>query len=583
MSDSAAAPKTDATTAAPAAAAPPAEGASKSQASSGEGSTSTELPVSLYVGELSPSVTEAILFEIFSSVGPVTTIRVCRDAVTHESLRYAYVNFQTHEDAKKAMQELNYAAIKGRPCRIMWSQRDPSARKSGRGNIYVKNLDPSIDNKGLHDTFSMFGDILSCKVVSDNGHSLGFGFVHFSTAEAAQEAINTVDGMIMSGRPLHVTHHLQKFERESRAEAQRAQFTNVYVKNLADSIDQEKLEEIFGKFGKITSAILAVTEDKKSKGFGFVNYETHEDAQKAVDELNDKEVEGKKLYVGRAQNKYERQEELKKKYEAQRMEQLTKYQGVNLYVKNLDNNITSEKLKELFAPFGTITSARVMTSDGKSRGFGFVCYSSPEEANKAISEMNQHIMGGKPLYVALAQRKDVRHNQMRQQLNAHNQMRMQQQQAVGGIAPQFMAPLMYPGQPGFVNGAAPGVRVPFPQPQMMVPPRGVPPMGQWQQQQPIKGQPNAVPAQFTPAASEPLEKVVANLPAEQQKQLIGEELYPRILAQDEIDEQLAGRITGMLLDMENAELFALLKDEAQLKEQVSDALEAYRAFEAQNK
>lgn len=165
---------------------------------------------SLYVGDLHPDVSESVLFEMFNRVGPVASIRVCRDSMTRRSLGYAYVNFHNVQDAERALDTMNFTDINDKPCRIMWSQRDPSLRKTGLGNIYVRNLAPTVDNKGLYDTFSVFGNILSCKVVTDEtGKSKGYGYVHFETAEAAQDAIQKFDGMIIEDSEVKVTTFVQ--------------------------------------------------------------------------------------------------------------------------------------------------------------------------------------------------------------------------------------------------------------------------------------------------------------------------------------------------------------------------------------
>merc|ERR1712048_451831 len=208
------------------------------------------------------------LYEIFNSVGPVASIRVCRDSVSRRSLGYGYVNFHAVADAERALDTLNYSSIKGRACRIMWSQRDPSLRKSGAGNVFVKNLDRNIDNKALYDTFSLFGNILSCKVACEpTGKSRGYGFVHYETEEAAKQAIERVNGMQIGDKTVEVTGFQKRNERD-RPEI--TNYTNIYVKNIPDDYDEDKVKEVFGAFGSITS--LAVQEDKKGRKYSFINF-----------------------------------------------------------------------------------------------------------------------------------------------------------------------------------------------------------------------------------------------------------------------------------------------------------------------
>jgi len=295
----------------------------------------------------------------------------------------------------------------------MWSHRDPTIRKSGVGNVFVKHLDKNIDNKSLYDTFSAFGNILSCKVMTDEetGESLGFGYVHYQTQEAADNAIAKLNGMLLNNKQVYVGRFVPRAER-----SQEVQFTNLYVKGIPLDWDDAQLTEFFGEGGNVTSAVIRRTPEGESRGFGFVNFESADEAKAAIDLFNGREVtpatddeEAKSLFVSRAQKKAEREKELKKKHEKLRQERINKYQGINLFVKNLDDSIGDDELREAFAEFGTISSAKVMkNNDGTSRGFGFVCFSTQEEASRAVAEMSSRILGSKPIYVALAERREVR-------------------------------------------------------------------------------------------------------------------------------------------------------------------------------
>ncbi|MFH1325797.1 MAG: RNA-binding protein [archaeon] len=75
----------------------------------------------------------------------------------------------------------------------------------------------------------------------------------------------------------------------------------LYVGNLDFGVNDEKLRELFSEFGEIEEAVVISDKfSKRSKGFGFVTFANDEDADKAISEMNDKEIEGRKLKVNEA-------------------------------------------------------------------------------------------------------------------------------------------------------------------------------------------------------------------------------------------------------------------------------------------
>ncbi|KAK7200449.1 poly(A)-binding protein 3 [Novymonas esmeraldas] len=537
---------------------------------------------SIYVGDLPIDLPrpEEVVNNLFSSVAPVVSVKVCRDMATQRSLGYGYVNFQTTADAEKVIDALNYTDIvPGRQIRVMFSIRDPLQRKSGANNVFVKKLDAAVNAKALQAAFSKCGRVLSCKVaVDDAGNSKGYGFVQFETPDGAKAALE-MHGKKVGDSEVDVAPFVRRAEREMLAAKS---FCNIYIKNIKAGATEAEVTAVLEKCGKVESIFLSDHAPFPTK-FALAAFEEHEAAVKAIAELNDAEESGltekaAKLVACRALSKSERDREKKK------AASLYQNHGRNLYVKHLPDDITDEMLRDVFQPFGQITSCAIMKDpSGISKGFAFVCFADREEATAAMRTLNGQALESskKPLYVSQAEQKDMRirllqqrRAAMRHQTRMAPPMNMFPQQWPRQPFPHMMPPMMPPppppnmGMPQFMPG--PMMRRPMMQQHpmqgapMRQPNRYTQPRDVYQQQQQQQ-----LPQQQQPPRQDGVDiNYLSTLAPEQQKNYLGELLYSRIVP---VETANAAKITGMLLEMSREEIFEVLADHSALHSKIHEA------------
>ncbi|KAI7728683.1 hypothetical protein M8C21_019054, partial [Ambrosia artemisiifolia] len=165
----------------------------------------------LYVGNLPYAITSAELSQIFGEAGDVDYVEIVYDRVTDRSRGFAFITMATVQDAKEAIRMFNGSQIGGRTVKVNFPEvprggerevMGPKIRRSNREfiesayKIYAGNLSWIITSERLKDVFADQPGLLSAKVIYEkqSGRSRGFGFVTFGSPEAAESALNAMNG-----------------------------------------------------------------------------------------------------------------------------------------------------------------------------------------------------------------------------------------------------------------------------------------------------------------------------------------------------------------------------------------------------
>jgi len=253
----------------------------------------------LIVNYLPQHVSEERLREMFSKFGELEHVKLMLDKGTRQSMGYGFVKYVKPESAAAAIDALNGYQMDNKKLRVGYSHPRSEA------NVYVGNLKPDVSKEKLEELFARFGPVIECKILMDQetGQSKGCGFVKFENVNHAKDAINGLSGMLIEDlclRPLtvkfarkhekpHHTHYQRqpapRFRPAPRAApSEPVEYSGfcLFVYNLPKDVNNDTLRKLFAEFGNITHANVMLDFNGSCRGFGFVNFEKKEDAQKAI-------------------------------------------------------------------------------------------------------------------------------------------------------------------------------------------------------------------------------------------------------------------------------------------------------------
>ncbi|NXI43591.1 NUCL protein, partial [Galbula dea] len=311
--------------------------------------------------------------------------------------RFGYVDFSTAEDLDKALQ-LNGKKLMGSEVKLEKAKSKETIKENQKERnartLFVKNLPYRLTEDELREVFENAQEIRI--VINKEGNSKGMAYIQFKTETDANKALEEKQGTEIDGRAMvidftgekssHQDHQKGGGDRESKT---------LVVNNLSYAASEENLQELFKKASSIK---MPQTNQGRPKGYAFVEFPTAEDAKEALNSYNNTEIEGRAIRLELSSPSWQ------KGNTNARGGGGFNQQSKTLFVRGLSEDTTEETLKESFE--GSI-SARIVTDrdTGSSKGFGFVDFSSAEDAKAAKEAMEDGEIDGSKVILDFAKPK----------------------------------------------------------------------------------------------------------------------------------------------------------------------------------
>ena len=339
----------------------------------------------------------------------------------------ASVTFKENKLANECRINMNQKKLKKKSVRIVWEEKDfLQKNKDNKNNLYIKNLPKNKNSREIYEFFIKFGDIFSIKINEDEqGNNIGTGFLTYYKPEDAKKAMDETNGKKIWDSDMEV--HYQKSSDKSHNNNDNNMKINIV--NLPENYTDQDLTKLCEEFGKIHIC----NYNKKGKS-AIVKYNSEQEAKNAMEKLNNKVIDNKKIYVKEVKenhyfnynynynNNYNNKHNFFQQnyfyFNNPMIRYEESFENNKLYVKNIPHTATEEDLQKLFGKFGKIISVKLEKdiSEKKddnnketkiplpNKGFGYISFEKVEDARNAYKSLNGTNMPGfdtwpKPLFI----------------------------------------------------------------------------------------------------------------------------------------------------------------------------------------
>ncbi|NXS97276.1 NUCL protein, partial [Jacana jacana] len=355
-----------------------------------EGPTSA---FSVFVGNLAPNKDYEEMKTSIKEFFVKKNIEVL-DVRIGASKRFGYVDFSSAEDLDKALQ-LNGKKLMGVEVKLEKAKSKETMKENKKERdartLFVKNLPYRLTEEEMREVFENAQEIRI--VMNKEGNSKGMAYIQFKTEAEANKALEEKQGTEIDGRAMVIDFTGEKSHQDHQKGGGERESKTLIVNNLSYAASEETLQELFKKASSIK---MPQNNQGRPKGYAFVEFSTAEDAKEALNSCNNTEIEGRAIRLEFSSPAWQKGNASARGGFNQ--------QSKTLFVRGLSEDTTEETLRESFE--GSI-SARIVTDrdTGSSKGFGFVDFSSPEDAKAAKEAMEDGEIDGNKVILDFAKPK----------------------------------------------------------------------------------------------------------------------------------------------------------------------------------